>query len=79
MLCFVGPEDEQSNRVIRLFGPAFEDRFIRVAFADEGGTLYRRDGEVDNSEFIARRVGAILNEGGYLALAECISMIYSWS
>ncbi|KAG8901070.1 hypothetical protein FRC00_009254 [Tulasnella sp. 408] len=44
-----GPEDEQSNRVIRLFGPAFEDRFIRVAFADEGGTLYRRDWEVDNN------------------------------
>lgn len=79
MLYFVGPEDEQSNRVIRLFGPAFEDCFIRVAFSDEGGTLYRHDWEVDNTKFIAKRVGTILNEGGCLALAECVLTIYPLS
>lgn len=57
-----GPYDEQSNRVIRMFGPEFEEHFIRVAFGDEGGTLYRHHWEVDNSNFLAKRVGTILNE-----------------
>ncbi|KAG8919745.1 hypothetical protein FRC00_010956, partial [Tulasnella sp. 408] len=58
-----GPYDEQSNRVIRLFGLDFEDCFIRVAFGDEGGALYRHEWEVNNIEFIAQRVGTILNRG----------------
>ncbi|KAG8970907.1 hypothetical protein FRC05_011675 [Tulasnella sp. 425] len=44
-----GPYDEQSNRVIRKYGPEFEECFIRVAFGDEGGALYRHDWEVDNN------------------------------
>ncbi|KAG8970903.1 hypothetical protein FRC05_011671 [Tulasnella sp. 425] len=61
-----GPENEQSNRVIRLFGPDFEERFIGVAFGDEGGALYRHDWEVDNSKFLEKRVGTILDYGGSL-------------
>ncbi|KAG8970905.1 hypothetical protein FRC05_011673 [Tulasnella sp. 425] len=58
-----GPYDEQSNRVIRLFGPDFEERFIRVAFGDEGGALYRHDWEINNSKFLEKRVGTILKHG----------------
>ncbi|KAG9045507.1 hypothetical protein FS837_006169 [Tulasnella sp. UAMH 9824] len=74
-----GPYDEQSNRVIRLFGQEFEDRFIRVAFADEGGALYRHEWEVDNSEFIAKRVGTILDHGLEVAGRHFDFLAYSGS
>ncbi|KAG8906079.1 hypothetical protein FRC01_008149 [Tulasnella sp. 417] len=74
-----GPYDEQSNRVIRMFGPDFEERFIRVAFGDEGGALYRHDWEVDNSKFLAKRVGTILNQGLEIAGRHFNFLAYSGS
>ncbi|KIO28063.1 hypothetical protein M407DRAFT_231286 [Tulasnella calospora MUT 4182] len=74
-----GPYDEQSNRVIRLFGSEFEECFIRVAFADEGGALYRHDWEVNNSRFLAIRVGTILNKGLEIAGRHFDFLAYSGS
>lgn len=59
-----------------MFGPEFEEHFIRVAFGDEGGTLYRHHWEVDNSNFLAKRVGTILNEGGCWRSSGCMSVAH---
>ncbi|KAG8901072.1 hypothetical protein FRC00_009256 [Tulasnella sp. 408] len=49
-----------------MFGPEFEEHFIRVKFGDEGGTSYRHHWEVENSKFLAKQVGTILNEATQL-------------
>ncbi|KAG9002982.1 hypothetical protein FRB90_011273 [Tulasnella sp. 427] len=74
-----GPYSEQSNRVIRDFGPDFEDHFIRIAFGDEGGALYRHDWEVHNEKFLEERVGTILHNGIEIAGRRFEFLAYSGS
>ncbi|KAG8896604.1 hypothetical protein FRB99_008802, partial [Tulasnella sp. 403] len=46
-----GPYLEQSNRIIRKFGPKYNEYFLRVSFSDEGASRFRLEFEVDNHEF----------------------------
>ncbi|KAG8927277.1 hypothetical protein FRC02_008331 [Tulasnella sp. 418] len=74
-----GPYPEQSNRVIRRYGDKFEEYFLRVAFADEGGMKYRFEFDVDTQEFIRERVGSVLKEGLIVAGRHFTFLAYSSS
>jgi hypothetical protein len=57
-----GPYPTRSNRVIRRYQNHAE-RFIRVEFRDEDHLHYRRDGNVDGTWLLQRRVGEHLRQG----------------
>lgn len=50
-----GPFLDRSNRVLRRY-PAYQEYFIRVNFADEDLMHYRYEYEVDNVQYIYKRV-----------------------
>ncbi|KAG8894584.1 hypothetical protein FRB99_001127 [Tulasnella sp. 403] len=74
-----GPYLEQSNRVIRFFGPKYNEYFLRVMFSDEGGSRFRIDFEVDNHEFVREHVGGILKKGLTVAGRHFSFLAYSSS
>ncbi|KAG8895265.1 hypothetical protein FRB99_000672 [Tulasnella sp. 403] len=74
-----GPYLEQSNRVIRFFGPEYNEYFLRVMFSDEGGSRFRIEFEVDNHEFVRERVGGILKKGLTVAGRRFSFLAYSSS
>lgn len=74
-----GPVLEQSNRVIRSYGPSNHASFVRVNFVDEGGLAYRFDRDIDGPDFIRRRVGSFLFEGLTIAGQSFSFLAYSQS
>lgn len=57
-----GPTHDSSNRILRQF-PGFEDRFIRVAFADDDGQQYRYKADVNIEHLVRSQVLPVLRNG----------------
>lgn len=74
-----GPFPERSNRVVRAYGPAHYEHFLRVAFCDEGHLQYRFDRDTDAPEFLQKRVGGFLHGGLTLAHRNFRFLAYSQS
>lgn len=73
-----GPFPERFNRVIRTYRDNC-DSFLRVVFVDENRLQYRFDREVDGSDFIRRRVKALLINGITIAGRHFEFLAYSQS
>ncbi|KAJ3519584.1 hypothetical protein NMY22_g13130 [Coprinellus aureogranulatus] len=62
-MLFEGPSLEQSNRVIRTYGPEHHDSFLRVTFADDSRLHPRFEQEVDGARYVEARIKPLLFHG----------------
>ncbi|KAA1469188.1 RdRP-domain-containing protein [Dentipellis sp. KUC8613] len=66
-LLLEGPLPTPSNRVVRHFGPAAQEHFVRVEFRDEDLGPFRWDRRVDGTHLLRTRIGTLLKDGFGLA------------
>jgi hypothetical protein len=74
-----GPYVDKSNRVIRRYGQASQENFLRVEFRDENHLQFRFDKDVDSEGFIRARVGQIMEKGLVIAGRKFYFLAYSQS
>jgi hypothetical protein len=74
-----GPYIDKSNRVLRRYSKANHENFLRVEFRDENNLQYRSDKDIDDEEFIRKRIGPFMHEGLVIAGRRFKFLAYSQS
>ncbi|KAF7782738.1 hypothetical protein Agabi119p4_2114 [Agaricus bisporus var. burnettii] len=74
-----GPFIDKSNRVLRRYSKANHENFLRVEFRDENNLQYRSDKDIDDEEFVRRRLGHFMHEGLVIAGRRFRFLAYSQS